>query len=348
MIDNITTRSSYISNVTTGPSRPVAAGFIAHETPPGGGASNFAHPFFPGRQAQWLYNELQRPFTGGNYYANPVGCSSECAVFSIANSLAPQRLCGSASATFSIPNLPAGTTVTWSATPAGNFTVATGSGSTFTTSASANAAGNGPITAAIGGCQVASLTLRTGSGEPNGYYNSSGYSGPLTTYQTVGPGGVDGIDVGVFITDPYNFSFTSDMPGLYLTETQGSSTHFILKQGQGVTITATATNASPCGVVGHYVFAYPNPYYFAATPNPASEVLTVTAIDSHGTTDNAPSPTAPPFDVDLYDGRGKKVKTEKSAKGRASIDVRDLPNGLYHLRAGKGKEALAKQIQISH
>jgi len=30
------------------------------------------------------------------------------------------------------------------------------------------------------------------------------------------------------------------------------------------------------------------------------------------------------------------------------LDVRDLPNGLYNLRAGKGKRALSEHVQVMH
>ena len=93
---------------------------------------------------------------------------------------------------------------------------------------------------------------------------------------------------------------------------------------------------------------YPRGYYFAFAPNPASTDLTVTAVDADQSTADQPSATAPPFDADLYDSQGKKIKTKKSDKGKAVIDVRDLPNGLYHLRAGKGKEAISEQVQVAH
>lgn len=323
-------------------------GFLAQEqfTPVSSGGSPFnqAHVSFTPRNTEWIYNEMQRPF---NNNTNTVPCATECtALPTITSSLpAGQRLCQGQSATFSIPNLAAGTVVTWSATPASNFTVATGSGPTFTTSSSASAAGNSTITATVGPCQAsASITVPTGPGEPRGYYNNAGGGASLTTYQYVGAGGTGPTDVSMFIDDPYNFTFTADSPDVYLTNTQGRSTHFVLQPGQGVTITATATNA-PCGLVGRFAFIYPSSGgRLSAAPNPASTELLVTRAPA----DAQQTKPDEAFTADLYDTYGKKVKTKKSEQNNAVLDVRDLPSGLYNLRAGAGKDALSDHIQITH
>ena len=146
----------------------------------------------------------------------------------------------------------------------------------------------------------------------------------------------------MFLTGtPYTFQFTSDMPGLYLTNTTGTATHFILKPGQGVTITATSTNAS-CTIVGRYAFvARSGAYGYSFAPNPVSDQLTVATTDPAST-------TAAPFDAALYDNHGKKVKLRRSENGKALIDVHDLPEGLYNLRVGSGKNAQSEHIQINH
>ena len=154
----------------------------------------------------------------------------------------------------------------------------------------------------------------------------------------------------MFITGtPYTFNFTSDLPGLYLTNTQGTATHFILKPGQGTTITATSTNA-PCKIVGHYAFVARSMSGYSFAPNPTSDELTVTANDSASpTTDtSAGTATAVPFDAELYDGYGRKVKTQHGEHGKAVLNVRDLPDGLYNLRVGKGKDAVSEHIQVAH
>ena len=115
---------------------------------------------------------------------------------------------------------------------------------------------------------------------------------------------------------------------------------------QGVTVTITPTTG--CFAPRNAVFRQPSGYYYTYSPNPASDDLTVSAIDADKPATSPPSTTAPPFEADLYDNYGKKVKTKKSDKGQAKLDVRDLPNGLYNLRVGTGKEAISEHIVINH
>jgi len=342
-----TTYAKYINGATDNPVPPRAlTAYIAMENS-NGTQFNQSHLRFTARNSEWLYNEMQRPFSGSNY-VNLAGCTPECTVLTINNPLAPgQRLCAGSSATFSIPGLAPNTPVRWSAAPASNFTVATGSGPTFTATVSNNASGNSTITALVGECETSvSITIPTGPGEPTGYYTGGpNGSGTLTTYQSFPTTSAGGVDIGMFLNEPYNFTFTSDLPGLYLTNTSGRATHFILKPGQGTTITATATNA-PCGLVGRFVFICPRSgYRYTATPNPASEELTVTSTDS-ATGERLEK--AAEFDADLYDTYGKKVKTQHSNHGKAVFNARELPDGLYNLRIGQGKDAYSEHIQVKH
>lgn len=257
----------------------------------------------------------------------------------------PTQICGGETATYTanVAN------VTWSATPTDLFTTTSGSGSQFSTSTAAGAQGTGTITMTSCG-QTDTRTVKIGGPEPSGYfYVSSNGDQTLRTYQYVAVGS-GGSDIGMFITNtPYTFRFTSDLAGLYLTNTVGTSTHFILKPGQGTTITATSTNA-PCTMIGRYAFIAQSSsgYRLAFAPNPVSSDLTVTAVDT-GAADNAPaSSAAPPFDADLYDSYGKKVKSQHSDHGKAVLDVRELPEGLYNLRSGTGKDAMSEHIQVTH
>jgi hypothetical protein len=346
---NTTTIAGRYVNSVASSSTSRTNGFLAQEQFSQGSGTKFNQPHltFTARNSEWIFNEMQRPFKASPYF-NTVGCTTECTPTTIASSLAPgQRMCVGTSATFSIPGLAAGAPVSWSATPASNFTVSTGSGPTFTTTASSTAIGNSTITALVGDCQTSvSITVPTGPGEPKGYYTGgSNGSGTLTTYQTFATSNTQGIDIGMFLNDPYNFTFTSDLPGLYLTNTSGTATHFILKPGQGVTITATATNA-PCGLVGRFAFiCTKSGYRYAATPNPTSDELTVTFMDSNT---NEGMEKSAGFDADLYDTYGKKIKTQHGDHGKAVFDVRQLPDGLYNLRIGQGKDAYSEHIQLKH
>jgi len=254
----------------------------------------------------------------------------------------PAQVCGGDVATYTANSA----NVSWKAEPSSLFTTTSGSGSTFSASTVSGAQGTGTITMTSCG-QTDTRTVRIGYPEPSGYYTcgyspSYGNSVTLGTYQNLGITNSQGADVGMFLTNtPYTFRFTADLPGLYLTETTGTITHFILKPGQGVTITATSTNV-PCTLVGRYAFvARSSTYRYSFAPNPASDELTVEPTESAGT-------TAESFDAELYDGYGRKVKTQKSGQGKAVLNVRDLPSGLYNLRVGTGKDAYSEHIQIAH
>ncbi len=336
-----TAYAKYINNTTDSPSPPRVARYIAQENVNGSGTQfNQAHIRFTARNSEWIYDEMQ-----GLPYASSY-CATECAApFAITSSIGSQRLCQGASATFSLPNLPAGTVVTWSATPTSLFTTTAGSGATFTTSAAAGAQGTGTVTATVGPCNTpVSVSVPVGPGEPTGSYFSGAYIGGAgTPLQTVNPAYPD--KVSIVLNDPYNFTFTANPSSVSVFVISGNSASFYMPSDAGVTITATATNTgSGCDVTGSFAFTpRPYSYYFAYAPNPASTELTVTAVDAAG----QPAP-AEPFDADLYDSFGKKVKTKKSDQGKAVLDVRDLPNGLYNLRAGKGKEAISEHVQITH
>jgi hypothetical protein len=181
---------------------------------------------------------------------------------------------------------------------------------------------------------------------PSGYY-TSGYSSSnpnntLGTTQFFNITNREGADIGMFLTNtPYTFTFSSDLAGLYLTNTSGTATHFILKPGQGTTITATAIN-SPCPVVGRFAFiASSGGYTYSVAPNPVSDELSVAAAEPDAI-------TAQPFVAELYDRFGQSVKSQASKQSRTVFDVRNLPAGLYHLRIGKGNTAVSQSIWVTH
>jgi len=348
-VTQATAYAKYINNTTDNPSPPNVIRYIAQENVNNSSTQfNVAHISFTPRNSEWIYDEMQGIPYASNY------CSTECLPLAIASSSGPQRLCAGASATFSIPNLPAGMAVSWSTDPAGYFTPATGTGPTFTTAAAAGAQGTATVTARVGACQtLVTTTVGVGPAPVDGsYYCSSGCpsypptSGTIADFTIVPAGSytlnLSRSDGGTFrawqgIVDGNN----------WYTYSNNSAAVVTLGSGQRAQFTVTV-DVPGCGAVTRTFTLAVYGYRLAFAPNPASTDLTVTAVDADQPTADKPSATAPPFDADLYDGQGKKIKTEKSAKGQAKFDVRDLPNGLYHLRAGKGKEAISEQVQIAH
>lgn len=348
VLDNNTTRASFVNGFTSSTSPPRAEAFIA-ETPfynssIGATAYNYQHPFIPGRYGQWIYNEMERPF---NSNTNPVACDPNPECSPGPSITGPSQVCPGTTAVFQLSSA----TATWTATPSNLFTVTTSTGSPFATTAAAGAQGTGTITATPSCGPSVTKTVTLGSGEPSGSFTASNTSGPLRTVNFITPG-----QVSLYMNQSDTFTFTSS-PAIPLSSTSGSSTSFYLDANSGgVQINATSTG-SACGLAGHYVFTFPT--HLVAAPNPANATLTVALVRpaSPGATTpvsaalvvaapNSADPTA--FDVDLYDTYGRKVKSQHGTHSQLVLDVHDLPNGLYNLRSGTGKDALSEHIQITH
>lgn len=254
----------------------------------------------------------------------------------------PDLVCSSANFEVNMAN------VNWTATPANLFTTSTGSGRYFTTGMASGARGTGTITATtVDGCsRSVSKTVKVGPAEPSGYFNSGSISGrTLQTVQFISAG-----QVTMFMNEPYTFTFSSSSSSVPLNSYSGRSTSFYLGANQGVTIYAQSSGPE-CGLSGQFVFSTSGGYGYRFAPNPVSSELTVTAIDpatDPASAESSASPADVPFDADLYDTYGKKVKTKHADHGKAVLDVRDLPEGLYNLRAGQGKQALSEHVQITH
>ena len=238
----------------------------------------------------------------------------------------------------------------WTATPSSLFTVSAGTGNSFTTAASAGAVGRGYITAtAPGGCSQVIVTQGVLVGtEPTGKYVAPNSSGTLQTAQFVSAGRID-----INLNENYNFIFSANSPNVVVIKKMNNSAYFDLAAGTGVQITATA-NGSSCAVVGRFTFsAGRSGSSYAVAPNPASTDLTVAAVEEGqrqmaATSASEATPASVPFDADLYDSHGRKVRTNHSSHGKAVLDVRDLPEGLYVLRSGSGKNIYSEHIQITH
>ncbi|WP_375416206.1 T9SS type A sorting domain-containing protein [uncultured Hymenobacter sp.] len=342
--------AKYINNFTDNPSAPRVARYIAQESVNSGAKFNVAHISFTPRNSEWLFNEMQGLAHASNY------CSTECsAPLTITNPAAQGRLCAGSSVTLSIPNLPAGTSVSWSTSPAGYFTPATGTGPTFTATA-ANAQGTVTITALVGACQVpVTTTIGVGPAPIDGsYYCGSGCvaypptQGQLSGFTVVPPGTYT---INLSTTGNRTYGAWQGMVdgGRWSTYSNNTSGVVTLSAGQRAQFTVPFSG-SACGAgSGTFSLAAYSSYRLVATPNPASSELTVTAVDEDQPEASlVPSTTASPFEAELYDNHGKKVKAGKSEKGKAVLDVRDLPAGLYNLRAGKGKEAISEHIQVTH
>ncbi|MGI4742631.1 MAG: CBM35 domain-containing protein [Janthinobacterium lividum] len=266
------------------------------------------------------------------------------------------QICPNASATFAFPAYCGRVPITYAWTLSGNLQFANGlktaSGTSQVVYNTSNGTGTGQITVMAsqqGLAPSAPLVYPVDLSAPEvtGSYSRTSGSQPISTVNQVGEGRID-----ITVTSPVadcNFSVSS--PNFIITKTGPKTAYFYMgpysnSQLQSVSVTITPT--SGCFRAKGAVFMKPSAYSLAYAPNPASDELTVTAVESGGPASGSGSDTAPVFDATLYNDKGKKVKAKKSEKGKAKLDVRDLPNGLYNLRAGEGKETLSEHIVVSH
>ncbi len=138
--------------------------------------------------------------------------------------------------------------------------------------------------------------------------------------------------------------------------TQGSDNQELIVDiaaGRSAEFTVTNTT-SACGALSRTfrIYVSSGGYYITYAPNPATSELVVSTADANSSGQRTPinqsAQLTPVFEARLYDSFGNQVKFKASRFGKAALDVRDLPNGLYTLRAGAGETAITKRIQIAH
>lgn len=187
------------------------------------------------------------------------------------------------------------------------------------------------------------------SGCPS-YPPTQGSMSPGNDFYTV-PAGTYTVNIGTNTIGAnvsfWTWSIQSDGP--YTIGSSGNKQGvFTLNAGQRAQFTVSGDVAGCGRITRTFTLLARSAYYYAYAPNPTSDELTVAVVDGDKPATAEPSATAPPFEAELYDRFGKKVKTKKSEKGKAKLDVRDVPAGLYNLRVGKSQEAISEHIQITH
>ncbi|GAA4509565.1 hypothetical protein GCM10023172_43240 [Hymenobacter ginsengisoli] len=281
---------------------------------------NVPHLTFTARNGEFIFDQMEGKQLASNY------CSTECLNPADLVITGPTTLCGTG--TYNTPVQGPDVTYIWTASPASAFTVSSGSGPSFSTSNVGD--GSGTITLQIGGNCPLTLTKSVKTGTPD----SPSFDGPTE----------------VACTDySETYTITNYGPDVNYTVRSGGvarskpvlprvGTFQVLFSGPGsgyVNVTASNT----CGTVTNtlYVTVDPCASSYAVYPNPASSQLTVASTKS--TAD---------FDADLYDTYGKKVKTIHGDHGKAVFKIDELPEGLYNLRVGQGKDAYSQHIQVKH
>ena len=112
----------------------------------------------------------------------------------------------------------------------------------------------------------------------------------------------------------------------------GSSCAFINFWGWNCTYTLKVTLTNACGSIVAYQDFYTKggpPSY--AYPNPVDDILTVD-VDALA----RQYPSAPVFDIRLYDSRGSLFQQQNASGGTVQFNVSVLPNGICYLHVYNG------------
>lgn len=246
---------------------------------------------------------------------------------------------------YTIPNLPAGSSVSWSTTPAGiampdspnlpQTTLTKNNDGIITLTATISNACGGPIT-------VTKNDIIVGTPAPI-----------LYAIQVSRPGEPTKIDV--YATTSYNT--TDPIPGvtayhwykdgILLSSTENKFTWYI---PCNVTSSLACEVVNACGVSGRSEIEETGGCRELATgytvsPNPAGATVTVSVLDTKavGTSNTNPIITA----VSIYDNQGNLKKHEIfNQVKKATLDISGLHSGNYFIEISNGSSQVRKQLVI--
>lgn len=254
-------------------------------------------------------------------------------------------------ATYTSPVQGAGFTYTWTASPAGDFTVSSGSNPTFQT---ANVASAGAGTIAL---------TETTPCRQFFYSRNIIFGAPAPIDYTDDPVASDPCNKIIwYIINNYNPYLTYTGTGLAGI----SYGRFRVKGGSGTqtrAFTVTATNDYGTTSISDVADFTNCPYglRYTAYPNPADDALTVEQTDSTGTqrptaargaaatTTNSSTAPSTPYTVRLFDSYGVQQVQQATTSPTVQLATGSLPTGLYLLHSEVGGVMVERRrLQITH
>jgi hypothetical protein len=250
-------------------------------------------------------------------------------------------------ATYNLSSQPNYTSVSWSITPT---YVANWGGNDFGKAwIKKTGTGTATLQATLSGCTsgtgVKTKTIAVGAPSVYVQYVNTYYYSYSTNYQ-FSASNVPGANY-------YDYVWTKN--GSYYTS--GKDINVYAYPGDCDVYTVTVSNA--CGTTSSNAYACyytppsdPDPcgpiypVEWKVSPVPASNTMKITFLKP------PPCPIEPavPYKVELTDiyGTSRKQMRLSNIKGEQSIDVSNLPNGIYILRITNGKSVYTKQVKILH
>lgn len=260
----------------------------------------------------------------------------------------PTLVCSSgpnSNQTFTLQNPPPGTTVSWTASA--NLTLSSGNGTTATVSAVAGASGSGWVDFTItGACGNVTARGTTWVGEPSHpgyiYGPETANEASLLTYY-VNP---VASATSYTWTVPSGWSVSqgqgTDMATIHVGSTSGYISvlaNNLCGDGQSASLFVQVNSGGSCG-------SKICPESFTVAPNPADDYVEVTAQSS--TNDKGANSVAAleAYEVKLFDNLARVRKQGKARNGKARLETKDLPEGIYYLHIFHQEGIIRKQILI--
>jgi len=239
-------------------------------------------------------------------------------------------LCLNTTATYSIPNPPAGLVFSWSSS---DPTVATINASTGV--ATSIKSGTVTFTATVSsGCGSVSLSRTITVGTPT----------PSITAQLVsGPGEPTDIEFTATAYTGINIMYNWYVNNVLYETTPDNVWRYYFQCRKTNTITCSLNSCNATSAKSNAITATGECIRtLSFSPNPATTEL---VIQEEAPTSS--TTTAAPFEAQLYNGFGQMVANGRSQQGVLRLNVQHLSDGLYTLRAGAGAAALNEHIQIT-
>lgn len=328
-VTSATAYAKYINGVTDNPSSPRVASYIAQESVNGSGTQfNQAHIRFTARNSEWLFSKMQNLTLPSSY------CSTECDPGANLAISGPITLCGTG--TYTSPLQGPNYSYSWAASPAGAFTVSSGTGPTFQTANVTGVNTPGTITLTINtGCQV-SFTKAIVIGAP-----------AVPAFVQRDPSDMCYSGTAYYTTTNYDPALTYTIRATGATAIRDPGGFRLKHTGSGyVSFTVTATNS--CGTQtanGEVTFDCASAFTYAVYPNPAANTLTVKQNNRAG----AAPHNSGKFTVRLHDNHGTLHVQKAANTATLQLAVDTLPAGFYLLRIeSEGEAPESHQIQITH
>ena len=247
---------------------------------------------------------------------------------------------------YTIPNLPAGATVTWSILPTTGRATLTTFGNTATLTKTGD--GNVQLLATVNSAACGNVNLTP----LNVYVGVPIISDVLYSSYQVQVNSI--IPLSVLLSNGY-FStrnkFVISKPGYNKTIYSNSPNPYISFSEEGLYDVAVYA-INDCGISDPYYlfFVCGDEQYLNIYPNPASSDLTIEYAPIENTSTKKTSISSKQKDIKLLNNKGEIMlfSMMKENELKLTLDTKNIPAGTYFLHITEGKKIIKKQIIIKH